>query len=69
MPALFAVGHAQRPVEQIAHVGQNLRGLAASAFKAGKTLRCAFKGSGRSVSQGSQRVPQQFAFLIHTGKL
>jgi hypothetical protein len=48
-------------------VGQNLHGETTGAVKSGKVIGRAFKGASGSVCNGSQRVAEQFAFLIHTG--
>jgi len=66
LPALLPNGRAQRPVEEVAHVGQNLHGQAAGGVKTGKVIGSAFQGSGGPVGNGGQRVAQQFAFLVHT---
>ena len=42
VPTAGAIGHAQRPVEKVAHVGQNLHRLASDAGKTSETLRRAF---------------------------
>ena len=60
-------GDAERPVEQVAHVGQNLHRQAAGAVKTGKVAGCAFQRAGGAVGQGSQGMAQQFAFFVHTG--
>ena len=66
LPALLADGRAQRPVEEVAHVGQNLHGHASGAVKSGKVVGRAFQGAGGPVGNGGQRVAQQFAFFVHT---
>ena len=67
LPAILPDGRAQRPVKEVAHMGQNLHGKAAGAVKSGKVIGGAFEGACGSVCNGSQRVAEQFAFLIHTG--
>ena len=69
VPALLPHGHAQRPVKEVAHVGQNLHGQASGAGKSGKVVGRAFQGAGGPVGNGGQRVAQQFAFLVHTGTI
>jgi hypothetical protein len=63
---ILADGRAQRPVEEVAHVGQNLHGQAAGGGKTGKVIGSAFQGAGGPVGNGGQRVAQHFAFFIHT---
>ena len=67
LPAILPDGRCQRPVKEVAHVGQNLHGETTGAVKSGKVIGGAFKGASGSVCNGSQRVAEQFAFLIHTG--
>jgi len=67
LPALLPNGRGQSPVKEVAHVGQDLHGKAASAVKSGKVIRRTIQSTCGPVSNGSERVAKQFAFLIHTG--
>ncbi len=49
MPALCAGGDAERPIKQVAHMGQYLSGLAACTVKSCKMLRSAFEGARSTV--------------------
>jgi len=67
LPAILPNGRAERPIKEVAHVGQNLHGETARAVKSGKVIGSAFEGAGGPIGNGSQRVAEQFAFLVHTG--
>jgi len=67
IPVLLANRGAQRPVEEIAHVGQNLHRQSADAVKAAKMIGRPFKSPCGPIGQCCQSVAQQFAFLVHTG--
>jgi hypothetical protein len=66
LPALLPNGRAQSPVEEVAHVSQNLHGQAAGSGKTCKVIGGALQSTGSSVGNSGQRVAQHFAFLIHT---
>lgn len=66
VPAILPNGHTQRPLKEVAHVGQNLHGETASVVESGEVIGRAIESADSSISQGGQRVAQQFAFLIHT---
>jgi len=66
VPALLPNGRTQRPVKEVAHVGQNLHGETASAVESGEVIGSAVQGADSSIGQGGQRVAQQFTFLVHT---
>ena len=66
VPAWLPLSHSERPVEEVAHVGQDLdRGAAASA-KQRKIIRGAFEGARGAIGQGGQGVAQEFSFVLHT---
>jgi len=69
MPALLADGRAERPVEQISHVGENLHRHAARSGKAGEVVGCAVEYTRRTIGECGEGVAQQFAFLIHMRSL
>jgi len=69
MPALLADGRAERPVEQISHVGENLHRHAAGFGKTGKVIGRAIQGPCRPIGECGEGVAQQFAFLIHMRSL
>jgi len=66
VPALLPNGRTQRPVKEVAHVGQNLHGETAGAVESGEVIGSAVQGADSSIGQSGQRVAQQFAFLVHT---
>jgi hypothetical protein len=69
LPALLSDGRAQRPLEQVAHVSQNLHRHPPGAGKSGKVIGRAFQCPCGPVGNGGKRVTQQFAFLIHRGTI
>jgi len=69
LPALAALSHAQRPVEQVPHVRQNLGRRAPRAVKTGKALRSTFQGTSGPVPKGRQNVAKHLDISVHTGKL
>jgi hypothetical protein len=65
LPAILPDGRAQRPVDQVAHVRQNLHGHAAGGGKSGKVIGRAFQSTNGAIGQSGQRMAQQFSFLVH----
>jgi len=57
-PALFPNGRTQRPVNQVAHVGQNLHGETAGAVESGEVLGRAIESADSSIGQSGQYVAQ-----------
>jgi len=69
VPTLSPLHRAERPVEQIAHVGENLDGLTATTIEGREAIRCAVKGASGSVGEAGYGMTKEFACVGHTGKL
>ena len=69
VPGGSSLHHGERPVEQIAHVGDDLNGVAAGAVKVGEGLRGIFKSSRSAVSESGQSVTEQVALFVHFGNI
>jgi len=67
VPLFVAERDAERPIEQVAHVSENLDWSAASAGKAGEVVGGCFKGARRAVSEGGDCVAEELAGRIGVG--
>ena len=65
MPASY---RSQSPVEEVAHVGQDLNGLPSAAVESGERIWSAIESAGGAVSQRCDGVAEEFAFVFHVGK-
>ena len=65
VPALISLGDAESPVKQIAHVGEDLRGLAAGAIEGCKRFRRVLEGACGAVGQRRDSVAKECAFFVH----
>ncbi len=64
-PALAPLDDAEGPVKKVAHVGEDLRGLAAGAIEGRKRFRRVLKGACCAVGQRSNGVAKECAFFVH----
>ena len=67
MPAFISLHRAQRPVEEVTHVGKDLDWLAAAAAEVRKALGSAIDGACGTIREAGNRVAKKFAFLVHIG--
>ena len=58
VPGGFALRHGERPVEEIAHVGEDLDGAAAGAVEVGEGLRGVLDGSRGAVGERGQGMAE-----------
>ena len=57
MPHRISPGQRKRPIEQITHVGKNLRGMTPCTIEVSKIQGRIFKCTDGAVGQGRERVP------------
>ena len=57
--------HRERPIEQIAHVGKDLDGPAASAVEVGEGRGRVFEGPRGAVSESGEGMAEQVGFRVH----
>ena len=69
LPALIALGNGERPMEQVAHVGEDLDGAAAGAVEVGEGGGRVFKGAGGAVSKRGEGVAKELPFFVHEKNL
>lgn len=69
VPAFTSLYRAQGPVKEVAHVGEDLDGLAATAVEGGECIGRAIERAGCTIGKGCDGVSEKFAFVVHTGKL
>lgn len=65
VPGGTSLHHGNRPVEEVAHMRQDLDGAAARTVEIGEALRGVFKSPRGAVSKGSDGMAEQFAFFVH----
>ena len=65
MPGGFALRHGERPVKEIAHVGEDLDGAAACAVEVGEGFRGILEGPGGAVGKRGQSMTEQIGLRVH----
>lgn len=69
MPPLVSLHTTQGPIEQVAHVSEDLDGPASSTVEVRKLLGRALKRASGAVSEAGNRMAEQFAFFVHGGRI
>lgn len=69
VPALASLHRAECPVEEVAHVGEDLDGLAAATIEGGEAVGSAFECTAGAIGKGGEGVAQEFAFLVHAANI
>ena len=69
VPALTSLHRAERPIEQITHVGEDLNGLATAAFEGEKTIGSMVKSARGAIGDSGNSVAKEFAFVVHNGNI
>jgi hypothetical protein len=69
VPGGIALGHGERPVEQVAHVSEDLHRAPAGAVKVGEGFGCEFQGANGAVGKCGKGVAKKVPFFIHCGTI
>lgn len=69
VPPLASLHRAECPVEEVAHVGEDLNGLAAATIEVGKAFGRAFKGTAGAIGKGGEGMAEEFGFFVHAANI
>lgn len=69
VPGGVALSHGEAPMEEVAHVGEDLDGAAASIVEVGEGGGGVFQGARGAVSQCGKGVSKKIPFFIHGGTI
>ena len=68
-PCGIALRNRERPMEEVAHVGKNLDGLAARAIESAEGSGGVFESADGAVSESGESVAKEIAFFVHAGNI
>jgi len=65
MPGGASLGHGERPVKEVAHVGEDLHGTAAGAVEVGEGAGGVFQRANGTIGQCGKGVAEEISFFVH----
>jgi len=69
VPGGVSLGHGERPVKEVAHMGEDLDGTAAGAVEVGEGVGRVFQGADSAISQCGKGVAEKISFFVHWGNI